>query len=275
MGSVAYGASTDISDFDVVGFCIPSKELLFPHLAGQIEGFGRQKQKFEVYQQHHVMDPDALAGKGRQYDLNIYSIAKYFQLCMECNPNMIDSMFVPQDCILHITKVGNMVRDRRRDFLHKGAWHKFKGYAYSQLHKMKGKGVEEGSNRDKLRQQYGFDVKFAYHTVRLLYEAEQILQEGDIDLRRHSEHLKSIRRGDVSEDDILAWASNKEKHLEAVYEQSKLRYGPDEPLIKQLLLDCLEDHYGNLSACVVVPDDAVVRLKQIDGILRDFFKDRG
>ena len=36
-----------------------------------------------------------------------------------------------------------MIRDARRLFLHKGAWWKFKGYAYSQLHKMSGH-VREG-----------------------------------------------------------------------------------------------------------------------------------
>ena len=42
MGSQAYGVSTDSSDFDVYGFCVPPKSLVFPHLAGEIPGFGRQ-----------------------------------------------------------------------------------------------------------------------------------------------------------------------------------------------------------------------------------------
>ena len=55
---------------------------------------------------------------------------------MENNPNVIDSLFTPVNCVLHSTRVGNLVRENRRLFLHKGAWPKFKGYAYSQLHKM-------------------------------------------------------------------------------------------------------------------------------------------
>src|SRR5688500_2656981 len=49
MGSVAYGVSSDTSDMDVYGFCIPPKEMIFPHLAGEIPGFGTQVQRFEVY----------------------------------------------------------------------------------------------------------------------------------------------------------------------------------------------------------------------------------
>ena len=90
-------------------------------------------------EEHHVQDPDALAGHGRTYDLTIYGIVKFFNLAMENNPNIIDSLFTPVNCILHSTRVGNLVRENRRLFLHKGAWPKFKGYAYSQLHKLANK----------------------------------------------------------------------------------------------------------------------------------------
>ena len=41
MGSVAYGVSSDTSDVDVYGWAIPPKEDIFPHLRGEILGFGR------------------------------------------------------------------------------------------------------------------------------------------------------------------------------------------------------------------------------------------
>lgn len=36
MGSVAYGVTSDNSDMDVYGFSIPPKEIIFPHLTGEI-----------------------------------------------------------------------------------------------------------------------------------------------------------------------------------------------------------------------------------------------
>ncbi|MBI4854451.1 MAG: nucleotidyltransferase domain-containing protein [Acidobacteria bacterium] len=265
MGSVAYGVSSDTSDMDVYGFCIPPKDMIFPHLAGEILGFGSQIKRFEQYQEHHILDKSALAGSGRSYDLTVYSIVKYFQLCMENNPNMIDSLFTPANCVLHITKVGNMVRDSRRIFLHKGSWHKFKGYAYSQLHKMNTKNPT--GNRVEIRETYGYDVKFAYHVVRLLNEVEQILIEGDIDLQRNREQLKSIRRGEWKEEEIREYFASKERDLEKLYVESKLPYSPDEAQIKKLLLECLEEHYGNLEDCVVNPDAAVSALRDIKAIL--------
>lgn len=264
MGSVAYGVSSDTSDMDIYGFCIPRKDMVFPHLAGEIEGFGRNKQRFEQWQQHHVMDESAMNGHGRSHDFAIFSIVKYFSLAMENNPNLIDSLFTPQTCVLHCTAIGQMVRENRRLFLHKGSWFKFKGYAYSQLHKMKTK--DPKGKRLEIREKYGFDVKFAYHVVRLLDEAEQILESGDMDIQRAKEHLKAIRRGDVPEADIRQWAADKELALEKMYHESKLRHTPDEQAIKSLLLQCLEHHYGTIDKCVSVSGQEIVALRQIQEI---------
>ncbi|MHC4370404.1 MAG: nucleotidyltransferase domain-containing protein [Planctomycetota bacterium] len=262
MGSNCYGVSTDDSDWDMVGFYVPPKDVVFPHLAGIIPGFGRQQQKFVCYQQHHVRVEE----ERKTYDLNSYNIVHYFHLCMDNNPNMIDSLFVPRECIIHSSKISEMVREKRRMFLHKGAWHRFKGYAYAQLHKMGNKKPE--GKRLAIVEKFGFDVKFAYHLVRLLGEIEQILTEGDIDLRRNREHLKAIRRGDVAEADIRKWAAEKEHTLEKVYNESNvIPYKPDEEAIKQLLLDCLEEHFGTLTGCVFTDNQPVVVLRELTAII--------
>jgi len=248
MGSEAYGVSSGSSDVDVYGFAIPPKDIIFPHLRGEILGFGRQINRFEQYQQHLVDDKEAR----KMYDLSIYNIVKYFQLVMENNPNMIDSLFVPHRCVIHTTKVGNMVRDNRKMFLHKGSWYKFKGYSYSQMHKMDIKNPEGKRAEDV--EKHGYDLKFAYHVVRLLGEVEMILTEGDLDLERNREQLKSIRRGEWTKEQITEYFSTKERELESVYLSSTLPMYPDETKIKNLLLQCLEEHYGSLSGVIQKPD---------------------
>jgi predicted nucleotidyltransferase len=264
MGSVAYGVSSDVSDCDLYGFTIPPKEIIFPHLSGEIPGFGEQKERFDQYQKHHVKTPD-----GREYDVTIYSIVRYFHLCMDGNPNMVDSLFVPRHCVTFSTPLAEHVRENRRLFLSKRMWHRFKGYAYSQLNKMRNKENRQGKRVETI-EQFGFDVKFAYHVVRLLYEIEMLMTEGDMDLQRHKEHLKSIRRGYVSEEEIRQWAQEKEKGLEKVYERCTLPHRPREAEIKQLLLECLEQHYGSLNDCVRTPDAAELALAEIQRIVERF-----
>jgi predicted nucleotidyltransferase len=273
MGSVAYGVSNETSDMDVYGFCIPPRDYVFPHLRGEIPGFSSPGPSFDQYQEHHVKDESAMGGKGREYDFTIYSIVKYFRLCMENNPNMIDSLFVPRRCILYTSSIGEMVREQRRSFLHKGAWHKFKGYAYAQIHKMKTKQPE--GKRKALVEKCGYDVKFAYHVVRLLNEVEQILTEQDLDLERNREQLKSIRRGEWSQDEIEQYFADKEKDLESLYTNCTLAPSPDFESIKQLLLNCLEHHYGSIEACIQDENAFIKAIKDIDSILDRVRKDLG
>jgi predicted nucleotidyltransferase len=150
MGSQAYGVANtndteEISDWDVYGFCIPHKDVIFPHLRGEIQGFGRQIKRFDQYQQHTIKDQ----ATNKEYDLSIYNIVKYFDLTMNCNPNMIDSLFTPQRCVLYCTSIANLVRENRKLFLSKLVWPRFKGYGFSMVHKLnikKPSGLKEIKN---------------------------------------------------------------------------------------------------------------------------------
>lgn len=239
MGSIAYGVSTDASDLDVYGFTIPPKSYVFPE--NYIHGFDTP-QEFNQWQCHHVKH------KEKEYDFTIRSIVRYFKLCIDCNPDTIDSLFVPLNCIAQITQIGNIVRENRHLFLSKKLFGKYKGYSYSQLHKAESKSVDTGSKRAAIREKYGWDTKFLYHVVRLLSEAEQLLVECDLvlDEKGRREHMKAIRRGEVTPEDVRKWATSKEKDLETAYVNSKLPNTPRIEEIKALLIRCLEIHYGNI-----------------------------
>ena len=316
MGSVAYGCSSDASDIDVYGFSIPNKNMIFPHLDGHIQGFGRQVKSFGQYQQHHIKDKES----DKEYDISIYNIVKYFQLVMDNNPNMIDSLFVPRRCVLHSTAVGEYVREKRHLFLSKKAFHTFKGYAYSQLNKCKNKNIHKfvefcnshkldvhitaeefekdvdageftsteenlfyslynkvyqngvASKRISLINKYGYDIKFAYHIIRLLNECEQILTEHDMDLERNREQLKSIRRGDWTLEDVEIYFAQKELSLEKVYNESVLRWKADEDEIKQVLIDCLEIHFGSLEKAIIIPSDYKKDLSKANELIENVLR---
>ena len=243
MGSTAYGCdSSESSDMDIYGWCIPPVGIVFPHTEGHIPGFGRQRKNFTVWQEHHVKT----ARDNQEYDFSVYNVVHYVNLVMENNPNMIDSLFVPRRCILKSTQTSEILREHRREFLHKGSFHKLKGYAYSQLHKIRTKTPQEGSKRYDNFTKFGFDCKFGYHVVRLVLQCEQILTEKDLDLERNREIFKSIRRGEWSEEKIIEFFEKKEKYLEELYQKSDLPHQPDEEKIKRILLHILEEHYGSI-----------------------------
>jgi predicted nucleotidyltransferase len=268
MGSIAYGVSNDSSDMDIYGFSIPPKDIIFPSLRGEILGFDDYEITFSQFQKHHIKDESALGGKGRVYDMTIYSIVKYFRLLMENNPNIIDSLYVPNNCVLYSTSIADHVRANRKAFLHKGCWSKFKGYAYGQMHKIRTKQPE--GKRKRLVDEYGYDVKFAYHVVRLLNEVEQLLVEQTLDLTKNAEQLKAIRRGEWSLDKLESYFERKEADLESFYLNSKLPDTPNVDAIRRLLVECLEQHFGSLSNLVHQDNKADIALNKISEILKDY-----
>jgi len=158
MGSHAYGVADTstkdkVSDYDYVGFCIPPKNFLFPNLDGYIPGFG-EKKKFEdkelwgQWSQHHVLDKSA----NKEYDFNVYNIVKFFELLRENNPNIIDTLYSPINCVARTTNVGIMVRDNRKIFLSKLAWKKYRGYAQKQLQK-----ADKGTDKKEIQAIWDFE----------------------------------------------------------------------------------------------------------------------
>jgi uncharacterized protein len=259
VGSESYGVSSGGSDIDIYGIVMPPINMIFPHLDGEIPDFGTQKQRFSVWQEHKVK-----ADNEKEYDFQVYSIVKFFHLAMENNPNILDFLFVPNRCIVHNTHSGQEIRSHRKDFLHKGAYFKFKGYAFSQMHKMRNHKNSSNPKRKSDIEEFGFDRKFSYHLVRLLDECEQILMTGDLDIEQNREKLKAIRRGEWSVDDIENYFKTKEASLEELYSKSSLPDKPNEEKIKKLLMNCIEDHYGSISKTVnIVTSDIVSDLESI------------
>lgn len=262
MGSEAYGtANADSlkSDKDIYGFCIPPKEIVFP-FSHKIFMYD-EPDRFDQWQQHHIL------WNKKEYDFSVYNLVKYIKLCADGNANVIDSLFTPRECVLVSTPIAEKIRANRKLFLTKACYHKFRGYSFAQAHKSKS--AERSGKRKEIYDRFGFDTKFASHALRLLFEIEQILIEGDIDLRKHSEEIKAVRRGERTYEQVMEFFNSKEKYLEELYQTSKIPHSPDRKAIRELLVECLEMHYGNLSNVIVKNEsEAERKLAEIRRILQ-------
>ena len=262
MGSMAYGVAKNNSDVDVYAVCVPSKDIVFPYASDNIVGFGPPPPNFEVYQKHHMELHDI------EYDANVYSIIKFFNLCAENNPNMIDSLFVPTRCIVYKNDVGDHFWTNRRLFLSKRIFDKMRGYAFSELKRVKNNTGVANEKRAALVEKFGYNTKSAYHVVRLMLEAEMVLEEGDLDLERHREQLKFVREGGYTLPELEEWFKNKEMTLAVSHANSTMPITADYGLLKSLLLECLEMHYGTLDNPIFDHVASDVMLDKIRAILK-------
>ena len=235
MGSSAYGVAENSSDIDIYGFVIPPNDILFPSKDKYIYGYNYPK-AWEQYQEHHIKNTEAT----KEYDFSIYNLIKYIKLCKNCNPNMIDSLFVPEKCIIYQSRIGQYIRENRQLFLSKMCYDRFKGYAYSNVKKIGQQSNFSSNKRQKSFDNYGYDVKAGYHLVRLLLECEYILTNHNLVLDNNIDTLKDIRAGKWRKEKLLDWFEEKESTLKKLYDTSTLRDKPDETIIFNLLQEALE-----------------------------------
>jgi predicted nucleotidyltransferase len=109
-GSRAYGTDHAESDYDYKGVCVPLQKYR--------KGF------LHRFRQAEIKKP---------VDSTVYDIRKFFKLAVSCNPNILDVLWADDDAIVICTEAGEMLREAKVDFLSKKALYSFRGYAMSQL----------------------------------------------------------------------------------------------------------------------------------------------
>lgn len=257
-GSVSYGTNNQNSDIDLFGFATPKLEMVFPAKFGYIEGLGTKPPKFERYEQQFEFE-------GKQHDIKVLGIIHFANLCWNNNPDMLDTLFVSHEHLRHITTTGQIIRDNRHKFLSKRVYDRYRGYSFAQLNKSEKNRIE--GKRLELTQKFGYDPKFLSHAVRLLYECHQILTEGNLDLKRNSDHIKAVKTGIVGLDEVKKWYGEFDIVLTKAMAASSLPDEPNELEIKKIVLACLENHYGKLENCVTLPGWEADKLRRIQSIL--------
>jgi predicted nucleotidyltransferase len=68
----------------------------------------------------------------------VFEIRKFVSLASQCNPNVIEVLFVADSDRLQVSPLGELLLEMRELFLTKRVRHTFAGYAHSQLRRIKG-----------------------------------------------------------------------------------------------------------------------------------------
>jgi predicted nucleotidyltransferase len=95
--------------------------------------------------------------------------------------------------------------------------------------------------RAALEAKYGFDAKHASHLVRLMRMCREILETGEVRVRRPDrEEILGIRNGAWSYDQLIAWAEQEDKALDEAARTSPLPRGPDRDALDALCIELVE-----------------------------------
>lgn len=229
MGSNAYGVSTEDSDIDLYGFCIPPKDVIFPYSRNYIPGFDTSPHTFGQWTDNDIKY------NGSVYDISIYNITKYFYLSINNNPNMIESLFTPDSCVVKLSEIGSHVRGNRRTFLNKDSYKNSCGFIYSNLKKIRNNHHNKNVN------------KLMYHCVRIALNIEEILASGDLNIDTRSDILNEVRSGAWDLDRFNEWIESRLSHIEHLKDnKNEIPHEADRLQIRKLLIECLEMNFGSL-----------------------------
>ncbi len=110
-GSHGYGTNNENSDIDLRG-ALRENEKYFYGL--------------NTFEQFEDLESDTV----------IYSLKKFVQLSMQCNPNTIELLGVDDDSIVQMDNVGKYMRDNQDMFLSKKAIKSFGNYSNAQLRRL-------------------------------------------------------------------------------------------------------------------------------------------
>lgn len=244
-GSHSYGVATKDSDRDVVSVTIPPKTEIFPHLMGEIAEINvTVRHKFRSFQKHHMLVD------GIKTDLTITSFQHFLNSLFPNNPNIVDMMFAPDDCVIHASKAFREFLSYRRAILTQESFLRFRKYGASQIYKLQN--IKSHNNRTELVEKHGYDVKYAYHAFRLFSQARQIATEGDLNLRdpQRIATMRYIREGAYSLEEFHSLMKEEGDKLRAAEESCRLPKKIDKIMARDIIYRTLEVKFGSLEGLV-------------------------
>lgn len=229
-GSRAYGLARPDSDYDVTVIVAPPLHLVFPHLAGHVPGFGRKEHALDAVWARE----DAGAGRsdGPRVDLKVYGLVQFLSLAAECNPNVFELLWTPDDCLLDSTPVWQTIVRNRDVFVDPGrVATKFAGYAASEMKK-----AIAVVPTDPVRAR-----KHLAHTLRLCRSARQLIATRHLD-QRAGPDIVAVRAGRTPLENAVHQAEEARRGLDALIVAQR----PDTSGIQRVLWQALVAAYGSL-----------------------------
>ncbi|KUP95678.1 nucleotidyltransferase domain-containing protein [Thermobifida cellulosilytica] len=168
--------------------------------------------------------PEGVRSGPGDLDLTVYSLRKWTRLALEGNPTVLLPLFVPDSEIVRIEEAGRELRANAHRFVSRHAGRRFLGYLRSQRERMLGlRG--RSTNRPELVERYGFDVKFAYHMIRLGVQGVELLETGRLTLPMPEPWrtwLCDLRAGRHRREEALEVADEYERRLADLVERADL-----------------------------------------------------
>jgi predicted nucleotidyltransferase len=140
-GSYAYGTNIETSDIDMGGVFIQSENDILGN----------------TYKEQINDDTN---------DIVIYEIKRFLELLSNNNPNILELLNTPEDCIIFKDPIFDLVLENKEMFITKICSKSFGGYAHAQVSKAKGQDKKQNWEINKITRKDVLDFVYGFMAYR-------------------------------------------------------------------------------------------------------------
>lgn len=172
-----------------------------------------------------------------EWDIVLHECKKSIRMSAGCNPNVLPLLWLRPEDYIRVCAAGKEIINHREIFLTQALYKPFVCYAANQLRQMERVNFEGymGAKRKALVEKFGYDIKMASHTIRLLRMAAEALEEGVLRVfRPDAEELLEIKTGKWSKQDVIAEAERLFPICKQALADSSLPPNPDMDAVNEL-----------------------------------------
>lgn len=168
---------------------------------------------------------------GAERDVLRENMREFWSTQLRCAPDLLDEkMYELAATSIGLSKdVLSALRQERRYRAARKQWDQYKRWER-----------ERNPKRAALEAQHGYDTKHGMHLIRLMRTGLEVLQDGELRVRRpDAKELLSIREGHYSYDDLIAESQKLEAQMNVALTKTQLPKGPDREAIDRVLHELL------------------------------------
>jgi len=231
VGSKAHGLNIEgTDDTDEMGICIPPPEYVI----------GLKPFEQWVYR----TQPEGVRSGPGDLDLTIYSLKKYVKLAAGGNPSILMLLFLPSYQFKHY--LAEDLIKHREWFISKRALKAYLNYMIAQKERLFGERGQKRVNRPELVEEFGFDVKYAMHVIRLGLQGQELAKTHNISLPMNEVDkgcCLAIRKGRWSLIEIRQYYESLRTKLEYEIDEGDLPDEPNHNRIDNWLVDVHQEYW--------------------------------
>ena len=222
----AYGRAAQVRAVPVATFMICNRDYRAVHIPSKRDLLG------------FVRRDETISSKTDEgNDSESIALHKFIALALDCNPNILDTLFAPISHIRFVHSLWVPFQKARNLVLHQGLKYRYAGYAYQQLTRLvnhkkwldnpdesdeRYRAWRDGRNPERyaLEQLYGYDTKHAAHLVRLLVQSYDTLNNGVLQPQLMGANLdlvRSVLNGHYAYEELIKFAEERLHAVKTMY----------------------------------------------------------